>query len=165
MEAGVSIREALLSAITANEPIGPNDNRPTLQQVSVLETAARTLGIRQNPDLERALLTQWNELFRTGLVAWGISLSNPNPPFFHLTERGRQALTNASRDPSNPAGYIRHLSDMATLDSIATSYLREGLDCYVDGHFKSSAVMVGCAAERVILCLRDVIVQRLHALV
>jgi len=44
------------------------------------------------------------------------------------------------------------------------SYLTEGLDCYVDGLFKASAVMVGCAAESVILDLRDLTVQKLTAL-
>jgi len=159
-----SIREALLHAIRSNEPQGPHDHRPNLQQASVLETAAQALGIKQNPDLEQALLTQWHDLFRTGLLAWGLNLSNPNPPFFHLTERGRRALANVTRDPSNPAGYIRHLSSIATLDPTAMSYLKEGLECYVDGLFKSAAVMVGCAAESVILCLRDLIVHKLTAL-
>jgi hypothetical protein len=157
------LREALLQAIKANEPQGPYDHKPTLQQVSVLETAAIELGIRQNPELEEALLTQWQELFRTGLLAWGLNLANPNPPFFHLTERGRRALSNATRDPSNPAGYLRHLTSVATLEPIAMSYLTEGLDCYVDGLFKAAAVMIGCAAESLILSLRDSTVQKLIA--
>ena len=126
--------------------------------------SARKLGANGNPDFERAILTQWHDLFRTGLLAWGLNLSNPNPPFFHLTDRGRRALANVTRDPSNPAGYIRHLSSIATLDPIATSYLTEGLDCYVDGLFKAAAVMIGCAAESVILCLRELTVQRLTVL-
>lgn len=138
------IREILLQAIKENEPQGPKDNRPNLQQVLVLETAAKALAIQQNPELEKALLTQWQELFRTGLLAWGLNLSNPNPPFFHLTERGKRALANATRDPSNPAGYLRHLTSVAALEPIVMSYLTEGLDCYVDGLFKAAAVMIGC---------------------
>ena len=70
---------------------------PTLKQGSVLDAAARKLkGYEQ-----QAILTQWGELFRTGLLAWGLNLNNPNPPFFHLTDRGRLALENATRDPSN----------------------------------------------------------------
>ena len=161
---GPTIRETLLHAIKANEPQGSYDHKPNLQQVAVLETAGRSLGIRQNPELEQALLTEWQDLFRTGLLAWGLNLSNPNPPFFHLTERGRRTLANATRDPSNPAGYMRHLASVATLDPIAMSYLTEGLDCYVNGLFKASAVMVGCAAESVILTLRDSTVQKLMTL-
>ena len=44
------------------------------------------------------------------------------------------------------------------------SYLTEGLQCYVDGLFKASAVMVGCAAEGVILQLRDSTVAKLNSL-
>jgi hypothetical protein len=150
-----SIREVLLSEIKAQEPKGALD--APLQQSSVLEAAARKL-----PGCdEQAILTQWGELFRTGLIAWGLNLSNPNPPFFHLTEHGHQALSNATRDPTNPAGYLRHLASIATLDPVSTAYLTEGLDCYVAGFFKAAAVMVGAAAESVILELRDTAVQKL----
>ena len=157
-----SIREVLLSEIKAQEPQGYTG--PTLQQNSILDAAARKIGVSQNRDLEQAILTQWSELFRTGLLAWGLNLSNPNPPHFHLTERGRQALENATRDPSNPAGYLRHLSTVGQIDPIAMSYLTEALDCYVAGLFKAAAVMVGGAAERVILELRDTTVQKLTSL-
>jgi hypothetical protein len=158
-----SIREVLLAEIEAQDPKG-RSGWQDLQQGSVLEAAARKLRASHNPDLESAVLTQWQELFRTGLLAWGLNLSNPNPPFFHLTERGKRALANASRDPSNPAGYVRHLTSVATLGPIAMSYLIEGLDCYVDGLFKAAAVMVGCAAESIILNLRELTVQKLTAL-
>src|SRR3989442_4333721 len=159
---GPSIREVLLAEIRAQEPTGYLG--PTLQQTSVLNAAARKLGANQNPDLERAILTEWGELFRTGLLAWGLNLSNPNPPFFHLTERGRQALQNVTRDPSNPAGYLRHFASIATLEPVAMSNLAEGLECYVAGQFKAAAVMVGAAAESVILDLRKVTIQKLNLL-
>lgn len=157
-----SIREVLLAEIKAQQPTGYLGQ--SLQQSSILDAAARKLGANHNPDFEQAILTQWSELFRTGLLAWGLNLSNPNPPFFHLTERGMQALQNVTRDPSNPAGYLRHLASVATLEPVATSYLTEGLECYVAGLFKASAVMVGGAAEGVILDLRSVTVQKLTLL-
>jgi hypothetical protein len=138
-----SIREVLLQEIHAQSP--------SLQQSSVLDAAVRKL-----PGYDhQAILTQWSELFRTGLLAWGLNLSNPNPPFFHLTDRGRQALQNLTRDPSNPDGYMRHLDSLAKIGPVARSYLIEGLDCYVAGLFKAAAVMTGGAAESVILDLRD----------
>src|SRR5882762_541248 len=96
-----SIREVLLAEIETQNPRGSSGQ--TLQQNSVLSATARKLGVNQSHDIEQAILTQWGELFRTGLLAWGLNLANPNPPFFHLTERGRQALQVVSRDPSNPA--------------------------------------------------------------
>ena len=154
-----SIREVLLAEIKVQEPTTPMAQ--TLQQSSVLDAVARKLGRGFD---EQAILTQWGELFRTGLLAWGLNLSNPNPPFFHLTERGRQALANSTRDPSNPAGYLRNVASIATLDPVSASYLTEGLECYVAGLFKAAAVMVGASAESVILDLRDRTVQKLTSL-
>ena len=153
-----SIREVLLEEIKAQRP--KNQIDAPLTQNSVLNAAAGRLG-RGN---DEAVLTQWGELFRTGLLAWGLNLSNPNPPFFHLTERGRQALQNLARDPSNPAGYMRHLDSVTKIGPIARSYLLEGLDCYVAGLFKAAAVMVGGAAESVILDLREAAIAKLTAL-
>jgi len=81
-----SIREVLLQEIKEQE--AQTRTGGTLQQSTVLDNAARKLSGYSH----EAILTQWSELFRTGLIAWGMNLSNPNPPFFHLTDRGRQAL-------------------------------------------------------------------------
>jgi hypothetical protein len=56
------------------------------------------------------------------------------------------------------------LASIAVLDAIAMSYLAEALECYLAGLYKSAAVMVGCAAESVILDLRNLTVQRLTSL-
>ena len=101
-----SIREILLLEIEAQRPKTQVD--ANLQSTLVLRAAAQRLNASPNADLQQAILTQWSELFRTGLLAWGLDLMNPNPPLFHVTDRGSQALANATRDPSNPAGYLRH---------------------------------------------------------
>ena len=158
----IDIREVLLKEVKAHEPVGYATE--PLQQGHILDAAAKYLNARQNPGLEEAILTKWQDLFRTGLLSWGLNLSNPNPPFFHWTERGRQALAHLARDPSNPAGYLRHLSSIAKLEAVTMSYLTEGLECYVADLFKASMVMVGAAAERIIVNLRDLTVQRLTSL-
>jgi hypothetical protein len=53
---------------------------------------------------------------------------------------------------------------MATLEAVAMSYLTEGLECYVAGLYKAAAVMVGSAAESVILDLRHITVQKLKSI-
>jgi hypothetical protein len=65
-----SIREVILTEIVAQTP--QDQFGPALNQTSVLNAAARRVGITQNPELEQAILTQWSELFRTGLLAWGL---------------------------------------------------------------------------------------------
>lgn len=61
------LRELILKVAQQQEP--QNYMGPTLQQGSVLDAVAQHLGVRQNPDLEQAILTQWHDLFRTGYFA------------------------------------------------------------------------------------------------
>lgn len=156
------IRAVILQVIKDQHPKGQTD--ASLQQDSVLEETKRRLGITHDITKEQAILTTWHDLFRTGYLAWGKDITNPNPPFSHVTESGRRTLASLSRDPSNPAGYLQHLASIAKLNSIATSYLTEGLECYVAGLYKATAVMVGGATESIILELRDVTVQKLTSL-
>ena len=155
------LREIILRTAKAQQPKGYGGQ--TLQQNSLLRAVAQELGIRQDPELEEAILTQWQDLFRTGYFAWGLNLSNPDPPFFHFTDRGRRALERLSRDPGNPVGYLRHLAEVSRLNLIARSYLEEGLNCFVAGFHKAAAVMVGGAAESIVLELRDIATKKLEA--
>src|ERR1700737_4976544 len=91
------------------EVIAKLEDGSHLQSGVVLERVATQIGARTIDD-ERAILTCWHDLLRTGILAWGHSLGNPNPPFAHLTEQGRRGLRNLSRDPSNPDGYVAALS-------------------------------------------------------
>ncbi|MGE0358724.1 MAG: hypothetical protein AB7P08_17610 [Burkholderiales bacterium] len=93
-----------------------------------------------------------------------MNIGNPSPPFFHFTDRGRKALERLSRDPSNTAGYLRYLGSQSALNPVANSYLVEGLACFNNDLNKAAAVMLGSAAESVILELRDVLVGQLNSL-
>src|SRR4051794_23800507 len=102
-----SIRETLLQLVNEMEQKRQGGN---LQQSTLLNTASERLVPHYGDrELEQAILTQWQELFRTGLLAGEHDQNTPTPPFFHLTARGARALANATRDPSNPTGYMRHL--------------------------------------------------------
>jgi len=82
----------------------------TLQQGSVLESVAQHLGVRQNPDLKQAILTQWYDLLRTGYFARGVNLSNPNPQIRHTT--GTQPIEPINIYPGLPLlGLIDRLQD------------------------------------------------------
>jgi len=158
----IEIREAILAEAEAQRP---KDRGGNLQSGSVLEAVINKLAPTfRDPELEEAILTQFHDLLRTGIFAWGLNLSNPNPPFFHFTDRGRNALERLSRDPSNPAGYLRNLSTKAILNSVANSYLLEALECFNSNLIKAAAVMVGCSAESVILDLRDQLIAKLQSL-
>lgn len=147
----INMREILLTAISETLAEGYS-----LQTVSILRNAGEKIG--RSKQSQEALLTAWHDLFRTGYLAWGSDLANPNPPFFHLTEQGRKVLMQISRDPGNPEGYLNHLHSVAKLSPIAESYLNEGLDCYVRDLHKAGAVMIGAASEAMALNLRDIVV-------
>jgi hypothetical protein len=122
------------------------------------------VGITRNIEAEQALLTQLHDLFRTGYLAWGGDITNPNPPFFHVTESGRRLLSRLTRDPGNPDGYKAHFYSGATINAVARSYIEESIQCYVAGLYKAAAVMVGAAAESLILELRDSLISKLNSL-
>lgn len=156
---GANIRKILLEVV---KEFSQSDS--SFQQGSVLNEAAIRLGIRHQIDLEQALLTAWYDQFREGHLAWGYNLSNPNPPFCHVTYKGRDTLSTISRDPANPDGYMAHLYTEVTLNEIADSYIQEALSTYNANCFKATAVMVGCAAESLTLELRDELVIKMKAL-
>jgi len=156
------IRACMLQVIADLAPKPPSHN--SLQSRSVLEETRCRLGGGREHSLEEAILTVFHDLFRTGYIAWGFNLMNPDPPFFHVTEQGRKSLATLSRDPSNPDGYLNYLVKTAKLNPVADSYLREGLACFIQDLPKAAAVMVGAASESMALELRDVICQRLQSL-
>lgn len=156
------IRDVLLRVIAERAPKRPGDGN--LQSRSILAEVNDRLGGARDHTLEEAILTAFHDLLRTGYIAWGFNLMNPDPPFFHLTEQGRRSLANLSRDPSNPDGYLASLSQVVTLNPVADSYLREGLKCFVSDLPKAAAVMVGAASESIALELRDAVVAKLQSL-
>lgn len=153
------IRAVLLQVIQEQHPKASTD--ASLQQGPVLNETQRRLGFVYDLTKEQAILTTWHDLFRTGYLAWGFNICNPDPPFFHVTANGRRALASLSRDPANPDGYLTHLYSIATLQPVTKSYLEEGLECFVAGLYKAAAVMVGASTESLILEMRDCIVQKL----
>lgn len=157
---GATIKKTVLEVIDDFIEMGPG----YFQAGSILNETASRLGIKCNLELEQALLTVWSDLFRSGYIAWGYNLSNEKPPFCHVTEHGRKFLQAVSRDPGNPDGYLAHLRGITTLNDVAMSYLREGLETYNSNCFKATAVMVGAAAESVSLELRDTLVDKMNTL-
>ena len=134
-----------------------------LQSGGVLQEASRRLP-RRDRATEQALLTVFYDLFRIGYLSWGHDVPNPNPPFFHLTALGRQALALRSRDPANPDGYLAHLRARAAIGPVTDSYITEALNTFNAACFKATAVMVGAAAESLILGVRDALTARLQTL-
>ena len=158
MDSTLDLREVLLTVIKEQSPKDATDGG-NLQQSSVLREVALRTGAVRDLEREQAVLSQFGELFRTGYLAWGHNLSNPSPPFFHVTPSGRRTLERVARDPGNPVGYRRHLASLADINPVAQAYVDEGIECYSNGLFKAAAVMIGAAAESLVLELAEVIYQ------
>ena len=157
---GQTIRQTLLTVVEEFSTQGPG----FCQSGAVLQEVMRRLGTPQSLEVQQALLTFWSDLFREGQLSWGYNLANPSPPFFHVSELGRATLQQLSRDPANPDGYLAHLKKETSLTPIAWSYLSEALRTYNAGCIKATAVMVGVAAESIVLELRDGLAARITTL-
>ena len=131
---------------------------------SVLVKAEEKLGFALAKENAEALLTFFYDLFRTGHLSWGYNLSNPAPPWCHLTDQGRRTLENLSRDPANPDGYMGYISKIGIMNPIALSYLIESLKTYNSDCFKAAGVMIGVAAESIALELKDALLDKIKQL-
>ena len=152
------IRSVLLAAIDKHA------HDQNLQSRTVLKEAQQKLGIDGRSDEALALLESYQDLFRTGYLCWGHNIDNPEPPFFHLTSLGREALKTISRDPANPEGYVAYLESQAKITPLARSYVEEALHAYNAACPKASAVMIGAASEATVNKLVEIIVRRLNKL-
>lgn len=152
MPSAAEVRRVILEVIAAQAT--------NLQVTSVLSDTASRLKKQYRQYPSEALLTVFYDLFRSGHLSWGVNLTNPLPPWFHTTDQGRETLKYVSRDPANQDGYIAHLKTVATVSDITEAYVLEALRSYNNDCPRAAAVMIGCAAESVLLGLRDAIEAR-----
>ena len=150
-------KKVLLQVIEEYSKKGPG----FFQSGSILNETATRLGFNNNLEKEQALLTVWDDLFRIGYLGWGHNINNASPPFIHLNDIGRKALSTFSRDPSNPDGYMDSIKTSVTLNPVAESYIEEAIMAFNSNCYKSAAVMIGGSVESIILELRDSISQRI----
>jgi len=155
----LQIREYLLEIFA-----GTRNSDFSYQYDSDISALARMLRKDNQTFDEHAILDVWHDLFRSGFIAVGHNIRNPKLPWYHVTEKGNRSLEKVTRDPANPLGYMNHLKKRYELTPIAESYIQEAVDCYADGRFKASAVLVGAASEDSLLNLRDLTVETLERL-
>ena len=106
----------------------------------------------------------WQGMFTSGTLVWGVDILNCNPPFFHISDRGKKTLENISRDPMNSDGYMAYLQQSATLSPVAQSYINEALRVYAANCYKATAVMVGVCVEEIAVGLAQAVSERLVVL-
>jgi hypothetical protein len=100
-------------------------------------------------------------LCRIGAVAVpgeGIGILPFKLPRMLLTERGRRLLGAGESSPHDPSRYVNGVRKrIAMPDDVVISYLQESVEAWRCGLNRSSAVMLGCACERLVLLLAGAI--------
>lgn len=160
-----AIREALLEnlrGVSADPQSGGS-----FQSHTFIDRTARGLGIGTHGDRDiedqQALLDAFHDLLVEKVIGWGFNLDNSAPPFLHIRPEGREVVEHLSRDPANPGGYMASIRPALAGRPIAESYIYEAVQAYNARLFKSSAVMLGCAAEDLAHALRDAVVAHIEA--
>jgi hypothetical protein len=121
-------------------------------------TEANKLGIKVEGS---QLLEYFWGLCRIGAVA--VASANPGIgpiriPAMFLTEKGRRLLSQRESSPHDPNRYMEAVKKrVAKTDPVTISYLQEAVEAWTCGLGRSSAVMLGCACERLVFLLADVI--------
>ena len=141
-----------------------NKSGSTLQTETTLSSALDQICTEhggQRAKNEKALKHVWNDLLRNGEISLGIGITNTSPSFFEVTNKGKETFEYLKKDPGNHQGYLEHLSKKAEIDYITKSYLDEALETYNADCFKAAAVMLGCASERLVLNLKEILIKKI----
>jgi len=93
------------------------------------------------------------------VITPGLNASNPNLPFFRVTDYGQKVLAAQRFIPHDPTGYLRDLQVAAktTLGKVAIKYLEEALSCFNAGCHMASVLLLGIAAEGVFTNLSQIV--------
>lgn len=98
----------------------------------------------------------WQLIVQGVLVPGVYGDAQTNWPFFFITEYGRTCVEAEAGAPYDPDGYLARIKEESpNIDDVVLLYLTEGLQCFLRFNYIASAVMVGVAAEKVILNLID----------
>lgn len=116
-----------------------------------------TLSPEDLPEPDRLTLQElfW-ELIIQGIITPGSDWSNPNLPFFRVTDYGKRCLQDNSVLPHDYGTYLQAIQDAtASTDAIFLLYLAESVQAFNKGLYISSVVNLGVASERLIELLID----------
>lgn len=103
------------------------------------------------------------QLLVEGIVAPGMNSSNPNLPWFHVTEYGKKVLGAEVGHPHDEAGYLARVrTRVPQPDRTVLAYLAEAVTAFRRGTPVASTVMLGIAAERVFLMVCDSLLASLR---
>jgi hypothetical protein len=76
----------------------------------------------------------WELLFQ-GVISPGLNNANPNLPFFHVTDYGREVLRAERFLPHDAGGYLDEVKKVSKtiVTDVTLAYLEEALRCFTRG--------------------------------
>lgn len=156
------VREIVLDEVRKLVTQHGGRERSVPVRVAIEGACARAEGTGRGPGDVR-VLESFYALFREGVLSWGLNRSNPGMEHSHVTPLGERVLADLERDPSNGSGYLAELRPLVDPGSVAWGYVAEAVHSYNAGCDRGAAVLLGCAAESLVLDVRDVLVGKLQA--
>jgi len=119
---------------------------------------------RSKDRLFTLLMDVFWEFIIQGVIAPGLNPANPNLPWFHLTDYGKEVVATNDFPPHDPTGYLNGFrKSIGNPDPTVEGYLTESLNCFTRGCVVASVVMLGVASERAFLMLCDSLLQALSS--
>jgi len=107
-------------------------------------------------DIDKVKAVMWQLIIQGVLVPGVQGYADSSWPHFSITEYGKTYLESEGSAPYDPDGYLSCIAnDSPNMDDVVLLYLTEGLQCFIRSNYIASVVMVGVAAEKVILNLID----------
>lgn len=113
-------------------------------------------------DMELLIEIVWG-LARSGVIALVVDRPastgvGPKIPPLVITKRGRELLEHKGNSPHHKSRYMAAVkSRVSAPDDVALSYLDESVEAWRACLYRASAVMLGCACEKLILLLAEAI--------
>jgi hypothetical protein len=99
------------------------------------------------------------QLLIQGVITVGVNASNPNLPFFRITDYGQKVLEAERFIPHDAAGYLEDLKSVTGVvaTDVAIAYVEEALSCFNSGCHVASVLLLGVAAESVFNHMCDIV--------
>ena len=152
-----------------NQPLQLNDISRWIQQKAQQSGLLRSNAasnpfaiILEQADEDAIRECIWNLIIQ-GIVVPGSSNEGTyqsNLPWIQVTEWGGICLQKGEFLPYDTGSFLSRLkAQIPHLDQIVELYLKEALNSFRAGNYLSAAVMVGVASERILIVLRDVILN------
>jgi len=94
----------------------------------------------------------WELLLREVFAPGRVGFPNESLPRLTITQYGEECMRAGELTPNDPDGYLKRItSESPKVDAITMLYLGEALQTFKFGNFLATAVMLGVAAESILL--------------